>query len=820
MVQGRIAIAGAALAKASAVFANTHAPQSGFDADTLKQLGISQRAADYFNGAPKFMPGESDVQLKVNGHALGLVHARFDETGALCATPALLETAGLDTPAGAATAACYDYRVAYPETTITLRPDENAIDILVPTRALRARAEPAIHSISGGIAALFSYDGIISHSTSNGESSNDALVMSEIGANANDWIVRSRQAVSSSDGHATWTHQSAYVQRTWASLRSTFQGGQIAPASSLMSVGQLYGVQLTPEPALYPQPDSGAVVSGLATGPSRVEVRQLGAPIYVTQVPAGPFQLHGLRLLSGTADLDVTVIGADGRRDAFTVPASSFTNADIGTTQGLSIAVGRYEGSDDTAHPLIATATNGWPIGHRANLRAGILVSSRYQAGAFNLSGLIDSRTRFTFQWSGSASSSASAQTVRRRIFGHQATLSLSSQPWTSLSLSASASLRSRTYRELSDVVYHGDDIEAYSQLQYSMSAAWSSNTVGSFSATYVKSQTSASPASSRAMLTWSRQFGHTSVSVTASTGIGGSSEQRSRAIYLMMTMPFGRRSVSTTANLYGKQLQYGASYSEEVNPTLNYSLSGNQSAAGRDGTVSGTLSVTPRYTQVNTSANLSQNGNMALSFGMHGSAVAYRGGVVFSPYSVGDTFGIVKLDGESGIQLDTPAGPAWTDAWGRALIPTIQPYTTSTVTIDTHGLPRNINIQNGIQSINLARGAVTQLKFVVRKTRRLLLSATLPDGSPVPTGQPVTDAADHFVAVSGDDGHIFLDDVPSATPLSLQMPDGKACRLDFTLTKAQNISRFYESVKAACRPYDPNSTPSPIAPPGAHEDR
>ncbi|WP_322074685.1 fimbria/pilus outer membrane usher protein [Burkholderia cepacia] len=818
IVRGRFAIAGIALAKASTAFANDPLSPPGFDADTLKQLGISQHAAEYFNTAPRFLPGQSAVRLKVNGRDIGQVHARFDDSGALCATPELLQAAGLDIPNGASSAPCYDYRVAYPETKITLRPDDNTVEILAPTQALRTSVAPVMHTLSGGTAVLFNYDGLITRTSGNGYSSNYLQLMSEVGANVNDWIVRSKQSFSSSNGQTTWLHQDAYVQRTWASLRSTFQGGQIIPTGSLFSVGQLYGVQLVPEQALYPQLDSGPVISGIATSSSRIEVRQLHSLIYTTQVPAGPFQLHGLQLLNGTDDLSVNVIGTDGRRDAFIVPATSFTRADIGRAQGLSIAAGLYDDGTDSAHPPIVTATNGWSLGHRANVSVGFLASAPYQAVAANLNGLIGPAAQAMFQWTGAAASTTSGQRSIR-VFGQQATLTLSAQPLKAINLSASGAWRSGSYRDLGSVVQRGDSVDAYSQQQYSASIGWSSNVAGNLSASYFTGRSSGSGTSSRAMLTWSRQFDRASLSVSASTGIGGNSAQRARAIYLTVSVPFERRSISTSLNLSGKSMQYGAAYSDQVSPTLSYTLGGSQSGTGGAGNINGSLSATPRYTQVSASASISQAGSRSLSFGLHGGIAAYRGGAVFSPYTIGDTFGIVQLNGVSGIKLNTPSGSVWSDFWGKAIVPSMPPYTTSEITIDTRSLPRNVDVQNGIQSVDLARGAVTQLNFPVRKTRRLLLSTTLPDGSPIPARRAVTDAAGHFVTISGDDGHIFLDDVPS-TPLSLQLPDGKACHLDFTLTKAQNISRFYESVKAACRPYDPNSTPSPIAPPGAHEDR
>src|SRR5260363_177649 len=58
-----------------------------------------------------------------------------------------------------------------------------------------------------------------------------------------------------------------------------------------------YGHAIVPEYALDAQ-NTGAVVEGVASSPARVEVRQSGALIYSTLVPAGPFSLSALPLMN------------------------------------------------------------------------------------------------------------------------------------------------------------------------------------------------------------------------------------------------------------------------------------------------------------------------------------------------------------------------------------------------------------------------------------------------------------------------------------------------------------------------------------------
>ena len=82
------------------------------------------------------------------------------------------------------------------------------------------------------------------------------------------------------------------------------------------------------------------------------------------------------------------MIAASGERQQFVVPAASFGNVRNVAPQGLSAAVGRYQASrgSDSRTPLVATVSNGWSLGSRSTLNAGVLVSAPYRALAAGVS--------------------------------------------------------------------------------------------------------------------------------------------------------------------------------------------------------------------------------------------------------------------------------------------------------------------------------------------------------------------------------------------------------------------------------------------------
>src|SRR5260364_29629 len=344
--------AGAALCQAeselkAAEDQETETAPSEFDTDLLESRGLSPRLAEFFKDQPRFLPGLHRVTLIINDDERGEVHARFDQDGHLCFDRALLEQAqlvippalqkqpepertpqrpmdaGAATSDGAASLSCYDYRRAFPETIIKLQPGQQQVELLVPTHALYAMDSERTQYNRGGTAGLLDYDLLTISARSPEDTSRYLYLDTLAGFNAGGWIVRSKQILNIFSGKSQFAHLYGYAQRTLADYPAVVQVGQINTASSIFPGTAITGMQIVPEYALDAQ-NTGAVVEGVASSPARVEVRQSGALIYSTLVPAGPFSLSALPLMN-QSDLEVTVIEENGAQKHFTVPGIAFT---------------------------------------------------------------------------------------------------------------------------------------------------------------------------------------------------------------------------------------------------------------------------------------------------------------------------------------------------------------------------------------------------------------------------------------------------------------------------------------------------------------
>ncbi|NUU00910.1 fimbria/pilus outer membrane usher protein [Herbaspirillum robiniae] len=804
---------------------------AGFDLDVLRERGIDPSIAEYFKDAARFRPGVNVITLFVNDQPRGRVEARFDDKGELCFDQNLLDKGGLKTPdkisavaavaptsaAAAAAGQCYDFKASYPQTAIELRPGKEEVALVVPTDSLRPNESEFSGYSTGGTAALANYDIVTSRSQFGNSASNFLSANVEYGFNTGDWIVRGREMYSRQDNASQRQHLYAYAQHTLVDYRAIFQGGQINILNTAFATGPITGMQLVPETSLSANKLNNVMVEGIAQTQARVEVRQNNALIYSTVVPGGAFSLSDLPLLNATSDLEVTVTEANGAQRRFTVPAASLHGGNLGMQRGYSLAIGKLRslGNSTGRQPWLATAAGGWPLGRNSTLSAGLMAATGYQAASWG----VDTRVADTNLSLQQRLSRAAADAER----GTQLSLAASSILAESLSLGVSTTQQTLGYRDLSDTTISQqkqlneqlllDPTQAPTQqyaryrAQYSASLSWNNALLGGFNASYSRSTQFYGPSTQRLMLAWGRSFDFGTVNFNVEHQLGGTSNQgggstgAANAFYLTVSIPLGKRSVRSYVNNSSGYQRVGASYNEQFNDYVNYTVAAERSQQTKDTDLSTQVSMLPRYAQLNLGYARYGSGSTSYNGGLRGGMVLHEGGLTLSPYAVQDTFGIVRVGDVSGVKVGTPYGPVWTDWKGQAVIAQLPPYASSRLEIATKSLPRNVDIKNGLKLLDAGRGSVNRVDFEVLRVRRIMLGAKFPDGMPLPKGGIVLDAGNQFVTTVVDDGQVFLLNGTPAGPLRVILPDERSCSLQYALPAKPDPAMFYEAADAVCRP-------------------
>jgi outer membrane usher protein FimD/PapC len=774
-----------------------------FDAEILKQRGIDPRLASFFKEAARFTPGTHTVKLTVNGHARGRTDARIDEQGSLCFTAALLDAAGLLLPAGAAAPdaagaeACLAFLAAFPLTQVELRPDVGEITLLVPAQAIRASARDVSGFSSGGKAGILNYELLGMANRFAQGSSHNISAATELGFNAGDWIVRSRQLYTSANGQSQMQHLDAYAQRTFAEHGLVFQAGQIGLANPVLGGAQVTGIQILNEQALAQQ-GTQARVDGIAQGPARVEVRQNDSLVYTTVVPGGPFSLTNVPRINPRTDLDVSVIEADGTQHSFTVSAA-LAGVEI-PASGYVFGIGRARNLAGASEaPWVASA--GWSggFGRGVTISGGALAATDYAALGASLGSQpwFGAQGRFDL-----LATRASDEGVN----GMQARLTLSQSLGKSWSFNAAASHQTLGYRELLDATFTPGEAatRARNRDQFAAGLGWSNSWLGSLSASYSQSSLFDGTSNRRAVASWGRSLWRASLSVSAEYGLGGNNTA-GNALYASLSMPLGERTrVRTTVRDSGGSQRLGISLNGNVNDAFSYRLGSERNLSNDRTSLTAGASLLPRYAQLDFGYAGNGSDQNSLTAGLRGGLVLHAGGITPSPYPIQDTFGLVSVGDVAGVKVSTPGGPVWTDVSGQAVIAQLNPYTRSTVEVVPKSLPRNVDLRDGAAEITAGRGAVERVDFGVTITRRVLLEITTAAGEILPAGAAVTDSNDQPVGIVEQGGQVFLPNALNLPQLWVSGPDLARCELHFELPTKVQTKIYYETVPAVCRTPEP----------------
>lgn len=765
---------------------------SGFDAQTLQQRGIDPQLASLLLSAPRYAAGQHTVNLRVNGQRRGRLAVNFDQQGNLCFDRALLDAANLMPPGE--NEGCDDFLARYPQTLVEPDPATLTVSLVVPTDALRPVQQDISGYQTGGFAGLLNYDLSGFYNRFGDDASRFGSANTEVGFNAGDWIVRSRQVQTWQDGLSRSTHLEAYAQRTFASHQAVLQAGQINLYNPVLSGAQITGVQVLTEHALQEQ-GQGALIQGIANSPAQVEVRQNGALIHSTVVPAGPFTLTDVRRLNTRSDVEVTIKESVGGERRFTVPAAMLG---LGLpAPGYSVAAGRVRNVGDAKGEDPWVVSGGWTgaLHPQLTLGTGVLAASQYRSVGASLGWLpwLDSQIQLSTQVSNSQ--------AQEKVSGVQTDLSWSQRLGEQWSISAANSWRSIGYRELEESTYTRDDNNRDSRYrdQQSLNLGWSHPQLGAFSAGVSRSANFAGDSSSRALASWGTSIGAVSLSASAEWQMGGR-QQQDNAVYLNISVPLGesRRLRSWVRNSGGEN-RTGLGITEQIDDQLSYRVSAEHDS--RDHQVETTLGISalPRYSQLDLSYSRSDAERSSYQGGARGGVVLHGDGMTFSPYPVRDTFALVSVGDMSGIKLSTPSGPVWTDWQGQAVVPQVAAYGRSPVEVQTRSLPRNADINNGLAMISAGRGAVDRVEFGVGLTRRLLLTVSTDQGAPLPAGASVSSDEGEFITLVQEGSQVFLPNVLGQSTLWITTPQGSRCQLRYSLPEKADPSVYFETAPARC---------------------
>ncbi|POZ15136.1 fimbrial biogenesis outer membrane usher protein [Lelliottia aquatilis] len=784
-----------------------------FDTSIMKDRGLDPSLGHYFAAAPKFTPGVKMVTVVVNGEKKGKVSATFGQDGQLCATTPFLQGASLVVPREVAklsddekSNACFDYTKTFPGTVITPVPAQEELDLVVPQEAIDTTSEgdQAKDYSTGGTAGIFNYTAFATQNTSDSNSSETKQLMLEEGLNMHDWLFRSRQSLNEENGSRTTDNLYAYLQHTLVDSQKIFQAGQINTGGSIFAGTSISGVQIMPEEALSPEGSSGVSVSGIArSAQARVEVRQAGRVVYSTLVPAGPFTLNDVPIIRSNAELDVTVTETDGSKNHFVIPADAVNSHQLSSPSGLSAAVGRYRSSGDgESQPMLATLSDGWRVKPWLNIGTGIMTAQGYDAAAVTLDTLPFNKMLLSTTFK-------TSMDQKHGVKGRSSTLSASYALSGQLMTDVSMTRYTQGYRELEDSLE--DNFQQY-EGQYSAGVHYSLANLGSFSLRYAKNQgTEGNEGSEFVNASWGRSFGHMNLNVSWQRSVNqksddqdddrNNSDDNGDMVFVNISMPLGGHRVSAYSHTLHHETNTGLQTSGDISQSTSYSLAAERDMADRENSFNGSINSNLHYTRLGLSAGTDGPDGRNYGVALSGGVVAHQNGVTFSPWPVKDTFAIIDAGKDlAGTRINTPTGDVWTDHWGKAIVPSVNPYHKVRVELDTNTLPQDVDVENGFSELATGRGAVGHVAFNTLHVHRAMIHVQMANGKNLKKGSTVVDGNGNYAATAVDNGLLFMEDISAKPELYLLDEDGvRVCQISYVLAKGGE-KQTYENINGICK--------------------
>ncbi len=275
---------------------------------------------------------------------------------------------------------------------------------------------------------------------SNGSSDYSQAAL-EGGININDWMLRSHQFLTQTNGTFSNQNSSTYLQRTFTDLKTLMRAGEVNLNNSVLEGASIYGIEIAPDNALQTS-GSGVQVTGIAnTSQARVEIRQQGVLIHSILVPAGAFTIPDVPVRNGNSDLNVTVVETDGSSHNYIVPSTLF-NQHVESFRGYRFAIGRVDDDYDES-PWVISASSGWNLTRWSAMNGGVIVAENYQAASIRSSLVPLPDLTVSSQISTSQDTKDSLQGQKYRLDANY------NLPF-SLGLTTSLTRSDRHYRELS----------------------------------------------------------------------------------------------------------------------------------------------------------------------------------------------------------------------------------------------------------------------------------------------------------------------------------------------------------------------------------
>lgn len=609
------------------------------------------------------------------------------------------------------------------------------------------------------------------------------------GANLGRWNLRHQGWLRQNDqSHARYQALNTNISTNVAPLQAELTLGDFYTGGTLFDSNAMRGVQLSSDERMLPASLRGyaPTIRGIANTNAKVSIYQNNQEIYSTSVPAGAFELTNIRDIGSSGDLTVVITESDGRQSRQTIPYSSSISLLRPKQSRYDLSWGRVRHNNTHLYDdIVMQGTWQQGINNHWTLNAGVLYSPNYQS--LLLGSAINTRFgAFALNAIGLQASPYNSHNIDGHQLHVQYHRRLSS---TNTSIHASVrhyvdyhslenTLRSHEIRQSIANTNHPKQRYQLSVNQ-PLGKDW-----GSLYAFFNHTTHQNQPDTRQWQVGYNNKIGSLSYGISAQRTQSDITGRWDRQYMVHASMPLGGSSTHHLNSFYTQskqnaQLQTGLSGSFKALPYFDYGINVGYS----DHPTQTTWSASANYqlALAKLSASYSKyDGGQQYSAGASGAWVLHQGGLT-AANQLGETFAIVHLPHGKGASIEGNDHLVF-NRKGYAIVPSLTPYRTNTLTINPSGLPYDVQLADtGTQVVPTANASIL-VKFDSKVGRMALLNVKLKDGTRPMMGATVLDNAQHSVSFVAQDGRVFLQDAKDTDTLIIHLGGETTCRLTYAL--------------------------------------
>lgn len=755
------------------------------------------------------------LDVSINGVSCGkIVPIHQEADGSLSVLPEDLKSIGLLAPGPDAFLA--DARIALgrlPDVTYVFDAEQQSIDFVAPDAArirliVDARnggndgpherindADAADGEVTNGFGVLLNYDVYASVSKPDA----GGIVMAPVAGTFQARAYGPFGLVDQTFSVLSDPFQARRLDTTWSysdpgSMRTYRAGDVVSGALGWTRPTRLGGVQIQSDFGLrsdvitYPVPS----LSGSAALPSSVDLLINNTDRYSGSVPAGPFDIVNIPVITGAGTVELVVRDPTGKQvvttlDYFTSPQLLKPGL-IDYSAELGFARTRYGSAGDSYDPRLMGS---------ASIRSGVTDWLTWEGHAEGGLDLLSGGTGFTAALGRlgvgqfSVAASRTAQAVGLQVSG-SAQIAFGKVAIGARVLRSFGRFEDIASFTSPGIVDHSSPTPAaVYQLSLSLPMPWES---GRANLSYTQSER---PTGEIAQIV-SASYGQRMFSGSASATAYYDLNSRNYGVALSLWSPIGALSGGTSVRRdAGRTLltaNIGRSGGEDVGDT-SWLVE-----MAKDDSMDFSASARTELPAATLRARAARSGSQTGIQGeLSGSIVAADGGV-FLARPVSDAFAVVDV-GAAGIPVmyeNRVVG--LTGKNGKLLVPGLSAYQKNRVSIDPEKLPLDRVVEDTTALVSPARGSGVVVTFGKRSSGgTALVSFRDAAGEYLPlasTGKTTPDAEEFIV---GYDGAALLDGLLADNTVTITLPDGSSCEADFRF--AASGGELVNISDVVCRP-------------------